>query len=103
MTASGVRSSWLTSARSVRRCSSSASRRAAIVSKPRASSRIGGRSDRVRPDADRVVAVLDPSGRDEHPVEVAGRADRARAAMAARIAMAATAAIDDRERAEVRR
>ena len=77
MIASGVRSSWLTSASRLRRCSSSAWSRAAIVSKPRASSWIGGRSGLGLADPDAVVAVLDPARRGDHPVEVAGGAERA--------------------------
>ena len=74
MTASGVRSSWLTSASSVRRWLSSVSRRAAIVSKPRGelAGSAAGR-DRVVPTRTRVVAVLDPRA----SPRPAGRASRA--------------------------
>ena len=74
ITASGVRSSWLTSASSVRRCSSSASSRAAIVLKPRASSRTGRAAATGLGDPDGVVAVLDPARRVDQLVEgAAGR------------------------------
>ena len=63
MTASGVRSSWLTSARRRRRVASSDSRRAAIALKARLRPRSSPRPAIGLGHADRVVGGLDPAGR----------------------------------------
>ena len=74
MTASGFRSSWLTSASRLRRCASSVSSRATIVSNPSASARCRRRPVGIVADADRVVAGLDPVGGLDQAVERPSRA-----------------------------
>ena len=84
MTASGVRSSWLTSASRRRRVASSDSRRAAIVLNARLEAAQLAAAARRLGDADRVVGRLDPAGRvDElrqRPADAPGEPDRRRSA-----------------------